>query len=246
MQRDEYYRMFKVEDEHFWYKGMRTISFELLKKYLGGKKGVTILDAGCGTGANIKWLSQYGQVSGFDISDLAIKLCKKRGITSAVEGSIEKIPFPKNHFDVVICFDVLGQKQIVNHEKAIKELYRVLKPGGVILLRVAAYDWLYSYHDTAVQTKHRYSAGELRDLFLSSSFSIKRITYANMLLFPISLLMRIKSRIFRDPKSKESDVQPIKGFLNGFFYVFLLLESLLIRFISLPFGLSVMILAKKK
>lgn len=249
MKKIEYYRMFEVEDKHFWYKGMREITFTLIKDILpkiskSSKSSYKILDAGCGTGANIIWLSQYATVTGFDFSETAISLCQKRGITSAIQGSIEHIPYPSNTYNIVVCLDVLGQKQIADHNKAIQELHRVLLPGGSVLLRVAAYDWLRSYHDRAVHTKHRYTIEELSSIFSANGFEITRTTYTNFFLFPLSLLMRLKTRVF-GKHAEESDVKMINPYLNAFFFLYLRLESVLLNWINLPFGLSAVIVAKK-
>src|SRR3989344_2244801 len=104
----EYKTMYEVEDAHFWYKGMREIAKTLLDKHLPKNKQLNILDAGCGTGRNIIFLKNYGKVSGFDISPYAIKYCKRRKLVNIKFGSIDKIPYKNNCFDVVTCFDVLG------------------------------------------------------------------------------------------------------------------------------------------
>src|SRR3989344_1210864 len=244
MRQNEYDAMYRVEDTHFWYRGMQKISEMLLRKYLPHESGNMILDAGCGTGGAMQWLKPFGKVYGFDISDLAIQYCKKRGLKNVVVGTVESIPFAPKMFDIVVCLDVLYHKQVKNDRQSLKELCRVLKPGGLLVIRVPAYNWLHSYHDVAVHAKHRYSAGEVEKLLLESGFAVKQTTYANMLLFPLSLVMRIVDRMF--PSHHEtSDVKPIHPILNTLFYFPLWIESKLIRFISLPFGLSVVVIAGK-
>ncbi len=237
--------MYEVEDTHFWYQGMRSIAKTLLNRYLVKKKNIRLLDAGCGTGKGIIFLQQYGKVDGFDISKEAVRFCHLRGLKQVITGSIDKIPYKDNTFDAVICFDVLGQREVSNDQKAVKEFYRVLKPGGILLIRIAAFNWLYGYHDVAVHTKQRYNAYQLKKLFKKIQFQELKITYANLFLFPLIVLVRIISRIFGTKGKGASDVDHLNPILNKLFYYPLFVESILIRFISLPFGLSIIGVAKK-
>lgn len=235
----EYKAMFEVEDAHFWYKGMRKITKTLFDKYLPKNKQLKILDAGCGTGRNILFLKNYGQVSGFDISPYAIKYCKKRGLSNVKIGSVDKILLKNNSFDLVTCFDVLGQTEVKSVNKSIKKFYRVLKSDGVLLVRVAAYNWLMGYHDKAVHTRHRFEKNELETLLIKNKFRIIKVTYANSFLFPLAIIKR--SLI----KTATSDIKLVNRTINWLLKIPFLLEALSIRYFNLPFGLSIIILAKK-
>lgn len=235
----EYSVMYEVEDTHFWYKGMREITKTLLDKYLQKNKQLNIHDAGCGTGRNIIFLKNYGNVSGFDISPHAIKYCKRRKLVNIKLGSIDKIPYKNNCFDLVTCFDVLGQVEVKNINKSIKEFYRILDPNGILLIRVAAYDWLMGYHDKAVHTKHRFEKKELKALLTKNKFKVLKATYANSFLFPLALIKRLLI------KATSSDVKKINPQLNWLFQIPFLFEALLIKYLNLPFGLSVIVVAKK-
>lgn len=242
----EYKVMYEVEDSHFWYKGMRKITKTLFDKYLPKNKQLKILDAGCGTGRNILFLKNYGQVFGFDISPHAIKYCKKRGLKNIKEGSVDRIPFNNNSFDLITCFDVLYHKQVENYKKVIGEFYCVLKPGGVLFVRVPAFQFLMSGHDTAVHTKHRFHKTELKDILLSQHFRILKISYINTLLFPFAAIRRILKRFIIIETDKKSDVKKINPVLNFFLQFPLYLESNLIKYIDFPFGLSLIAMVKKK
>lgn len=239
METREYKTMYEVEDTHFWYKGMRKITESLFEKYLPKKRKLKILDAGCGTGRNIIFLKKYGQVSGFDISPYAIKFCKKRKLTNIKFGSVDKIPFKNKSFDVVTCFDVLGQAEVKNADKSIKEFYRVLKPGGRLIIRTAAYNWLMGYHDQAVHTKHRFKKSELVALLKKNKFKIIKATYANSFLFPLAIVKRLLIKI------TTSDVKKINHQINWLLKIPFLFETLLIKYFDLPFGLSLIVVAKK-
>ncbi len=247
MEKEQYEIMYRVEDTHFWYKGMRKISETLLNKFLSKKKSNSILDAGCGTGASMLFLKKYGKVAGFDISVDAVNFCKKRKITNVKLGSITKIPFRGKQFDLVTCFDVLGQMEVSSDKSAMKEFHRVLKPGGTLLIRIAAYNWLYGYHDKAVHTKHRYNASELTELLKKNNLTPLQVTYANTFLFPVASLMRFLRKIFPvKHSSSESDVSAVHPFLNKVMYYPLAFEAFLLQWICLPFGLSVTAVAIKR
>ncbi|CAN5137689.1 class I SAM-dependent methyltransferase [soil metagenome] len=246
MESKEYDIMYEVEDTHFWYRGMRDITTSLLAKYLPSKTQNTILDAGCGTGAGIEFLKQFGTVHGFDISPRAVEFCHKRGLDNVIEGSIDEIPYDDSKFDLVTCFDVLGQREVSSDQKAIKEFHRVLKPGGILLIRIAANNWLYGYHDVAVHTRHRYNATELEHLFESNKLKTLGTTYANYFFFPPIAAMRLLKRFFPAPSHVESDVNTVHPLVNTFSYYPFLLESKIVRYSRLPFGLSIIGVAQKK
>lgn len=237
--------MFEVEDTHFWYRGMRTISKMLLGKFISRKKGNRILDAGCGTGSGIIFLQQYGKVDGFDISKQAVRFCHLRGLKQVITGTIDRIPYKDNTFDIVTCFDVLYHQKVESDIKSMKELYRVLKPGGILLLRIAANNWLFSYHDVAVHTRHRYNSDELRGLLEKTKLQVLTLTYANMFFSPVIVTIRFIEKFLRSKKSNQSDVNKVNPIVNMACYVPFLIESILIKYLSLPFGLSIIGVAKK-
>lgn len=239
METREYKVMYEVEDTHFWYKGMRDITKSLLDKYLPKNKKIKILDAGCGTGRNIIFLNKYGNVFGFDISSEAIKYCRLRGLKNIKRASIDKIPYKSNSFDLVTCFDVLGQIEVKNIKNAINEFRRVLKPGGILLVRIAAYDWLRGSHDIAVHTKHRFERSELKNIMTKSKFKTVKATYANSWLFPLIILKRLFIR------SIHSDVKKVNPLANIVFQIPFIIESYLLKYFDLPFGLSLITIVKK-
>lgn len=235
--------MFEIEEKHFWYKGMRLITDTLLKKYLRSGNRI-ILDVGCGTGGNFNLLSQYGRVFGIDNSEIAIKLAQKRRINNIKLASLNEIPFKNNSFDLITCFDVLGHEKVFE-KKALKEFNRVLKSGGLLLIRSAAYKWLYSYHDIKVQNRRRYTLKSLNNLIKSNNFISLKKTYANTILFPLIAFRRFISNIFNIERIN-SDALPVNRILNFILYIPFIIESLILRYANLPFGSSVIILARKK
>lgn len=236
----EYEMMYQVEDTHFWYEGMRKITKILLDQYLPKNRKLKILDAGCGTGRNIIFLKNYGLVSGFDISPHAIKYCKKRGLKNIKKGSVDKIPFNNDTFDLITCFDVLYHKQVKNYKNVISNFLRILKPDGILFIRVPAFQFLLSSHDKAVHTKHRFNKNELKKILISQQLEILKISYINFFLFPFIMVSRIIN------KSKSSDVKKINFLLNYLLQFPLWIESLLIRFANFPCGVSLIAICRKK
>ena len=153
--------MFDAEETQWWYAGMRAISMALLSPALAARpESAWILDAGCGTGNNLLHLSRLGRAVGVDLSDDALRFCRIRGV-SAAKADLLALPFADAAFDCVTSFDVLYHRWVEDDRAAVAELARVLRPGGVLLLRVPALRALWGAHDEAVHSRHRYTRGEV-------------------------------------------------------------------------------------
>lgn len=243
MRKDEYQRVFELENSHWWYLGMQKISFTLLSSFQH-PKNLQILDAGCGTGGMTVQLKKFGSILGIDMSPEALKFCRERKINNVKQASIENIPTEDKAFDLVTSFDVIYHKNVEDDQKAINEFYRVLKPEGRLLVRVPAYDWLKGHHDKIVSTKRRYSKEEIINKIKKSGFEVQRATYANTILFPIALLKRVLEKFLNINES--SDVKHLPKILNEVLKNILSFEAFLIsKNINLPFGLSIFVLAQK-
>jgi SAM-dependent methyltransferase len=159
---EEYERMYRAEETQWWYAGMRAISLGLLADVRGrlGMDGrLRILDAGCGTGNNVRHLAPAGFALGIDISPEALRFCRSRGVPVA-RAEVLSLPFPDGTFDCVTSFDVLYHRWVTDDRAAVSELARVLRPGGLLLARVPALKMLWGAHDEAVHSRHRYTLGE--------------------------------------------------------------------------------------
>ena len=240
MEIKEYGTIFSLEQEHWWYKGMREISFSLLKKKTIGKN-LRILDTGCGTGFNILELKKYGKVYGIDFSREALRFCKIRNLRNIHLGTIENLKFKNNYFDIITSFDVIYHLGVKNDLKALKEFHRVLKKGGYLVLRVPAFNFLYSGHDKVVHTKRRYTKKELSGKMESAGFKIERMSYLNFFLSPFVLIARLLNR-----DKEQLEITKTNPHLNKILFLVLALESKLLNFIDFPFGVSIIALARKK
>ncbi|NTU86169.1 MAG: class I SAM-dependent methyltransferase, partial [Chloroflexales bacterium] len=162
MEKSEYTTMAAVELRHWWYGGMRAISAALLDRPYGGRRDLRILDAGCGTGGDALYLGRYGQVVGLDYAGEAAALVGERLPGRFARGSVLELPFADDSFDLVTSFDVLYHQGVPDEAPALAEARRVLCPGGRLLVRLPAYEWLRSRHDRQVHTRRRYTAPEAR------------------------------------------------------------------------------------
>lgn len=243
MDQNEFDVMYRVEDTLWWYRGMQTITRELIERHCPRRAGLHILDAGCGTGAGMGWLADYGCVTGIDFSARALAFARQRGHARMAQASIVQLPFPSATFDLVTSFDVILMLSVAECQAALHEFARILKPGGIAIVRVAAYDWLRGSHDVHWDVQHRYTAGELRVMLAKTGLNIAQISYANMWLFPIAAAKRMSERIL--PVKAESDSAIDPGALNGVLTRVLSSEAVLMRWMNLPFGLSVMAVARK-
>ncbi|OGY08594.1 MAG: hypothetical protein A2782_03240 [Candidatus Blackburnbacteria bacterium RIFCSPHIGHO2_01_FULL_43_15b] len=242
MQVSEYENIYKNEGSHFFYVGNHFVILNLVRQYANGVSH-NILDAGCGTGLLAKKLQLFGNVTGVDISPEAIKYAKKRGVNARL-ASITKLPFKNATFDLIVSVDVLYHQKVENDRTALLELKRVLKPGGVLILKVPAYNWLRGSHDVVVHTKHRYTTEELEHLAKLTGLKVIKASYFASFLLPLAILKRLYESI-APTKNTESDVRPIPPFLNSFMITLYKLESFLLAFVNLPFGLSTFVVLQK-
>ncbi len=217
MQTDEYLKLAEVEDRMWYFRSLHAhIRRELSAAQLPAPAAV--LDAGCGTGGLILRLrAAWPQFhySGIDFMPVACDLARLRcGKNVDIrEASVTALPFPERSFDAVVSADVICQ--IDNPAVAMAEFFRVLRPGGIVVINVPAYMWMWSYHDDSCQTKHRYTRPELVALLANAGFTGARSTHWNALPFP---LVWAKRKLFRQ-STDTSDVKlypaPVEAVFNG-------------------------------
>ena len=241
MQLDEYRKLAEVEDSMWYFHALNRRMLLPLADL--AKQEASILDAGCGTGGLIRTMQQFEprwRITGLDISPLACTYARQRSSASIVEGSVEALPFSTNQFDAVVSADVLYH--INDTSKALQEFGRVLKPAGILVVNVPAYNWMWSYHDDLVDTKHRFRRSELASLLQQAGFEITISSYANLLIFPLIIARR---KIFV-PANPSSDVKPYPPLIEALCGSMAALEyGALRRGITLPAGNSVFIAARR-
>ena len=243
----EYQTMYAVEDEHWWYAGLRKLVLACIEKYSFDSSSPALLDAGCGTGGMLAACTAYNAF-GLDISDEALKFCRMRNLRNLRQGSVCSLPFSENSFDIIISLDVLYHLDVADDFEALKEFYRVMARKGILLLNLPAYNFLKSSHDEKIHTRQRYTLRKVRDNVERAGFVIERITYRNALLFPVAAIVRLIKKILpANPTEKGSDLKPLPAPINALLTGIILLENRLISHgVNFPFGLSVFCIARKR
>ena len=253
MKAQDYADLYKLEEGFWWFVGMRNITAALLDPLCLPARDRLILDAGCGTGGMLSWLKRYTvneKIFGVDLAHTALDFSYERGHKNLVKASVTQLPFADSLFDLVTSFDVLVQ--LPGEEKdllAIREIHRVLRPGGIAFVRVAAYKWMMSGHDKALGTQRRYTLHELMEKMERAGFNVLRTSYANSFLFPVATFRRLLLKRIGVADSG-SDVKPLPRPLNWLNHIFtgvLYSEGRLLKYSSakLPFGLSAICVAEK-
>jgi len=241
MNRDEYAIMFRVEDRHWWYAGLRGMLDMVWNQYVPA--GSSVLDVGCGTGANLSAFHGRFSLVGIDIAAEAVRLCRKRGEARTAVASATALPFADEAFDGVFSCDVLCHTSIADKSVALRELCRVVRQGGAVILNLPAYQWLYSSHDLHVQTDHRFTAGEVHALLIGCGLEPLRITYWNTLLFPVAAATRLWRKL-KPRSASDLNGAALTG-MNDVLIGILKLERAIFGTLPLPVGLSVLAVARK-
>jgi len=245
----EYQTLFEFESSYWWFKGLHLIVLDAMNT-LGLDKNASILDAGCGTGQNLVNVTREvsGASYGFDVASEAAPFWRKRGLQRVCRASINAMPFPGEFFDAVLSVDVL-ECEAVNEEQAFGEMWRVLKPGGFLLLVVPAYEWLLTpEHHKAVGASRRYSRQRLISLLKKKPMDLIRITNLFASLLPAVAAYRLAVRLLKSSSSGDpprSELKPLPRPLNEMLFRIMELERRLLRERDLPFGSSIMAVARK-
>ena len=243
----EYATMFGAEERHWWYLGLHDQLCKAFARCRAAAPGpLRVLDAGCGTGRVLELLGEAAPV-GLDLSGTALELAGRRGPFPRILGSVAALPVRDERFDVVVSLDVLANLPPGAVPAALADAWRVLVPGGWLILNLVAFQSLFSEHDRAVGVVRRYRAGQVRALLADAGFRPEVLTYANTVLFPIAALVRLWRKRPRRDHAPRSDLAPLPGPVNAVLARLRFFENdMILRFgCRMPFGLSVFALAQK-
>ena len=238
---------YQAEQSHFWFRGFRQYMRPAIARATAGVTSPRILDCGCGTGSNLEMLRPFGSAVGFDLTRIGTEFAKSHGHRVA-QATISHIPFRSGAFDLVTSFDVFQVLPDAVEQAAILEMWRVLKPGGWLLLHVAALEILHGKHSVLSEETHRHTAGSLRRLVESAGFRIERLTYDQFSLLPMMLPVRMWHRLTAKDgvvAAGEGEITVPMAPVNTLLTALVSLEALALRIVDMPFGGSLMCLARK-
>jgi ubiquinone/menaquinone biosynthesis C-methylase UbiE len=239
---------YRVEQRHFWWTGLRRFVRPLVADALAGRSNPRILDCGCGTGANLVMLEEFGRSTGFDLSWRGLEFARQYGRLSIAQASMTGIPFADATFDLVTAFDVLYSLTEADEATAVREMFRVLKPHGSIIVNVAALEMLRGNHALFGDERRRSTRRRLRALISDAGFEITRLTYSNASLFPLILAVRTGQRLMglANPDQAGTDVVLPMWPMNDILTLLLRLEARAMRVTDMPIGSSLLCVGRKR
>lgn len=238
---------YRAEQSHFWFRGFRQYMRPALARATAGVSRPRILDCGCGTGSNLEMLRPYGRAVGFDLTAVGPAFARQHGHRVA-QASIAQIPFATAAFDLATSFDVFQCLPDPVERDAIGEMWRVLKPGGWLLLHVAALEILHGRHSVLSEEVRRYTPSRLRMIVERGGFRIERLTFDHASLLPIMLPVRLWHRLSADGgevPAGEGEITVPAAPINAALTALVSLEALALRAVDMPIGSSLMCLAQK-
>lgn len=248
MQQHTYAIMDRVEDSHWWFVGRRAILETFLRQIADKLKSakaeaqdaLRIVDVGCGTGANLEMLSQFGQAEGVDVSDDALEFCRRKGLT-VQKGLAETLPYADETFDISTALDVI--EHLDDDIAGLKEMHRVTKTGGYTLIFVPAFMWLWGVQDDISNHRIRYTKKQIVERVEKAGFKIERATYANFTFFAPILGGRTLMKLTGIKPESENNVNI--SALNGVFGKLFSAESFWLNKLNFPFGVSIVLVARR-
>ena len=252
MQQHTYAIMRRVEESHWWFAGRREIIRSFLVRlvrdleadrgaYKEESLALNILDVGCGTGANLEMLSEFGAAEGVDVSAEALSFCQARGLERVKLGAAEALPYDDNSFELVTGLDVV--EHLDDDLAGLKEMRRVLSRDGRALLFVPAFMFLWGVQDDISNHRRRYTIKSLKRVVREAGFEVERATYVNISFFAPILLGRLFMRATGLRPESENNITI--GFLNGVLGKLFGAERGPLRYVNFPFGVSIICVARK-
>lgn len=239
---------YRAEQSHFWFRGFRQYVRPLLQRATAGLPAARILDCGCGTGSNLRMLGEYGRAVGFDLAATGVRFARSHGHRVA-QASVAAIPFRSATFDVVTSFDVFQCLPGEVERSAIAEMARVVKPGGWLLLHVAALEILHGKHSVLSEEVRRYTPARLRSIVGQGGFAVERLTFDHMTLLPMLLPVRAWQRLMAGGgavQAGEAEITVPPAPVNAALTALVSLEALALRAVNMPVGSSLLCLARRR
>jgi SAM-dependent methyltransferase len=227
----------QVEADHWWFVGRRRLITKLLRRFEVSRVS-PVLDIGTGTGSNLRMLQELGfaDVTGVDNSEDARRFCHEKGLGSVERGDACSLPFPVASFNLVLATDII--EHVEDDVGALKEISRVLKPGGKAIITVPAITALWGLQDDVSHHKRRYRKAELLAAIAKAGLQAEEAFYFNYLLFVPIWLGRKFIRLFN--VSIKSENQLNTPVLNRLLTWIFTIDVKTAPLLSPPFGVSIL------
>ena len=237
MDREVYDRLDQLEDRHWWFAARRTILERVIRdKALRGDR-IKILEAGCGTGGNLKMLAALGDLVAFEPDDDARKLAASKSDCEIRHGTLpDGNPYKDEKFDLIVAFDVI--EHVKEDEESLAALRQSLAPGGKLIMTVPALPWMWSAHDERHHHFRRYTRGSLEQTLQRAGYRPVDLTYFNTLLFPLIAGVRAIKKLFGMSEAEDDAMPPAP--INAILRTIFAAERFLIGRIPLPIGVSLL------
>jgi SAM-dependent methyltransferase len=234
----------RAERVHFWFRGFRRFIEPLVAGAVLGARP-DILDCGCGTGHNLHMLRKYGRAYGIDLTWAGLQYARGQGERQVARASAAQLPFADARFDLVTSFDVLYSLPDQVERDAIQEMFRVLKPGGILIVNVAALEALRGNHSILSGEVRRYSKSDLGRRLEAAGFRVTHSTYTNFTILPMVAAVRLKQRLGGDHVESQEEITVPPGPINALLSGLLAIEAAALRVVNMPVGSSLVAVARK-
>jgi ubiquinone/menaquinone biosynthesis C-methylase UbiE len=235
----------RAERDHFWFRGFRRFVAPMVAEAARNRPDPALLDCGCGTGHNLALLRKHGRVTGIDLTWTGLAYARTRGERAVAQASATSLPFADGRFDIVTSFDVIYALDDEAEAAALREMHRVLRPAGHLVINVAAMNLLKGNHSVLAGEIRRYTRASLGERLRQNGFEVRRMTYTNASILPIVAAVRLVQRISGHEESQEEITIPAAP-VNAALSALLAVEAAALRLVDMPFGSSLLALAYKR
>ena len=238
----------EAELSHFWFRGFRRFILPFLEAAARGRRDLVIADCGAGTGHNLQLLQPFGMAAGVELNGMGTAVARTRGERRMIRGTVTAMPIRSASVDLATSFDVLYCLPDAAERAALEEMHRILKPGGQVLINVAATPGLAGAHSDLTHEVRRYTRASLTAALERAGFTTTRITYTNATTFAIVATVRSLQRqgLLRGNGTQALDIQTPAAPVNAALTAMLAMEAALLRVTNMPFGSSLIALAEKR
>src|SRR5262245_56798479 len=229
----------RAEATHFWFRGFREFVMPVLTELSGGRRDLRIIDCGCGTGNNLRLLSGYGRAVGFDLNEGGVRMTHASG-GRVVRANAAQVPFASGAFDVATSFDVM---QCLEPDAAVvREMARLVRPGGAVVVTMAALEILRGDHSESWQEVRRYTPAMAKELFTQAGLRVERVSFLFGTLFPLMLTVRLVQRALRPFRGHrhDTDISVPSTPVNPLLTALVTAEARVARYVPLPVGSSLL------